>query len=61
MKVTTEFEQGDVVFLNSDGGLETAMTVEYVDESDVNVVWVSEYTGEVNRDCFPAVCLFSLD
>ena len=61
MKVTVEYTQGDVVFLKSDGCLETSMTVEFADDEDVSVVWVSEHTGEVKRETFPSACLMTLD
>lgn len=61
MKVITEFEQGDVVFLNSDCCLLTPMTIEYVDDDEVSVVWISEITGIVQRDGFASVCLMSVN
>jgi hypothetical protein len=61
MKVITEFEQGDVVFLNADRYLLTPMTIEYVEDDEVSVVWVSEITGVVLRDSFSSVCLMSVD
>lgn len=61
MKVITEFEQGDVVFLNADWCLLTPMTIEYVDDDEVSVVWISEITGIVQRYSFASVCLMSVD
>lgn len=61
MKVITEFEQGDVVFLNADCCLLTPMTIEYIEDDEVSVVWVSEITGSVLRDSFASVCLMSVD
>lgn len=65
MKVTVNYEQGDVVFLNSDMGLEYPMTVEDVTTCEcgidnVDVVFFNA-VGELTRDSFPASCVMSLD
>ena len=66
MKLTVELEVGDVVYLNSDMGFDTPMTVESVNvcecgDEDVAVVWISEYSGDVKRETFPTDCLMCLD